>query len=119
MALQLPREAHANPILTFPPLEACVGVGRREYYLGEVIVCWRTTWARLHALTAHTMAKDRKKCIDAGCEDYTTKQIEREKIVTIVSQYASRDTTKNWRKTKVRRSLSGHGKPSIDRRQIG
>jgi len=35
------------------------------------------------------MEYDRQKCIDAGCNDYTTKPINHKKLIELVSQYAS------------------------------
>jgi PAS domain S-box-containing protein len=47
------------------------------------------------ALTAYAMAEDRKKCMECGCNDYLSKPIDRQVLLTTASRYMNKteDTT--------------------------
>lgn len=41
------------------------------------------------ALTAHALAEDRQKCLDAGCDDYLSKPIDKQSLLTVCSKWIS------------------------------
>lgn len=45
------------------------------------------------ALTAHAMAEDRQRCVDAGCNDYISKPIDKTQLIAVCQRYVAENGT--------------------------
>ena len=57
----------------------------------EIKANQKTTHIPIIALTAHAMAEDRKKALDAGCDEYDTKPIEFDGLLDKINKLIGND----------------------------
>ncbi len=76
-AVQMARTAHPDLILMDMSLPVLDGWGATR----QIKADRETQFIPLIALTAHAMAGDRDKALDAGCDDYDTKPIDLPRLV--------------------------------------
>jgi CheY-like chemotaxis protein len=52
-------------------------------------LCKRGYAAPIVALTAHALAKDCQKCLDAGCDDYLSKPFQHRALLEMVARHVT------------------------------
>jgi PAS domain S-box-containing protein len=92
IALRMLREAHASGN-SYDLLVSDMQMPEMDGYALARALRAQGWHLAIVALTAHAMAEDRTKCIEAGCDDYATKPIDRVQLIDTCARWIGRTST--------------------------
>lgn len=93
-----------GPLLTTPPFDLLVTdmqMPEMDGYTEATLLRQMGCTLPIIALTAHAMKEDIKKCLDAGCDYYASKPVNKQVLIdTCVQAYEDRETARSQGKRK-------------------